>query len=97
MDSVYGMLGMTNQTKGQFQRRVGWKSLHLREFSNRHLQMTAKDLANFLFTIYLKMFLVEGVFQDLSISKLSKLAVIHYTCSSFAKLVLFLSLKIDVN
>ena len=97
MDSIRGMLGMTNQTKGQFQRRAGWKSLHLGEFSNRRLQMTAKDLANFLFAIYLRMFSVEGVSQDLSISKLSKLAVIHYTRSSFAELVLFLSSKIDVN
>lgn len=76
MDSVRGMLGVTNHTKGQFQRRVGWKPPHLGEFSNLRLQMNAEDLANFLFALYLKMFLVEGVFQDLKISKRSKLAVI---------------------
>ena len=55
--------------------------------------MRAQGLAKLLFIIYLEMFSVEGLgaYQDLNISKISGLVVIHYTRSSFAEFVLFLS------
>jgi hypothetical protein len=99
MDSLRATLGISHPTKSQFQRRVEWKAPNLGEFSNRHLTLDAQVLAKFLFALYLDMFSIEGlgVFQDLDISKLSELAVIHYTRSSFADLILFLSSKINVD
>jgi hypothetical protein len=99
MESAHAILGINQPSKNQFQRRVEWKAPNLGEFSNRHLRVDAKALAKFLFALYLDMFSVEGlvVLQDLDISELSKLAVIHYTRSGFADLILFLSSKINVD
>jgi hypothetical protein len=99
MDSMRAALGKTNPTTGQIQRRSQWKLSNQGDPRSPCLQMRAQELAKFLFTIYLEMFSVEGLgaYQDLNISKISRLAVIHYTRSSFAEFVLFLSSRISVN
>jgi hypothetical protein len=99
MDSARGLLGSADPTKGQVQRRVGWKIPHLEQNSDTLLQMDAESLARVLLNIYLKMFSVEGlgVLEDTTISRLSKLSVVHYTRSSFAELVLFFSTKVNAD
>ena len=99
MDSVQGLLGGQDPTKGQLQRRIWWKASHLERKDETLFQMDAKNLAKFLFTVYLKMFTVEGlaVLTNIANSKLSKLAIIHYTRSSFAELILFFSTMVNVD
>jgi hypothetical protein len=99
MDSMRAALGKTNPTTGQIQRRSQWKLSDQGDPRSSCLQMRAQELAKFLFIIYLEMFSVEGLgaYQDLNISKISGLAVIHYTRSSFAEFALFLSSRISVN
>jgi hypothetical protein len=93
MDSMRAALGKTNPTTSQIQRRSQWKLSDQGDPRSPCLQMRAQELAKFLFIIYLEMFSVEGLsaYQDLNISKISGLVVIHYTRSSFAEFVLFLS------
>jgi hypothetical protein len=99
MDSMRAALGKANPTTGQIQRRSQWKLSDQGDPRSPCLQMRAQELARFLFIIYLEMFSVEGLgaYQDLNISKISGLAVIHYTRSSFAEFVLFLSSRISVD
>ena len=61
--------------------------------------MRAQELVKFLLIIYLEIFSVEGLgaFQDPSISKISGLAIIYYTRSSFTQFVLFHSSRISVD
>lgn len=61
--------------------------------------MDAANLAKFLLAVHLKVFSVEGLatLANMAISKLSKMAVIHYTRSSFAELILFLSTMVNVD
>ena len=99
MDSMRAALDKTNPTTGQIQRRSQWKLSDQGDPRSPCLQMRAQELAKFLFIIYLEMFSVEGLgaYQDLNISKISGLAVIHYTRSSFAEFALFLSSRISVD
>lgn len=99
MDLVRAALGKANPTTGQIQRRSEWKLSDQGVPRSPCLQMRAEELAKFLFVIYLEMFSVEGfvAYQDLNVSKISELAVIHYTRSSFAEFVLFLSSRISVD
>jgi len=99
MDSMRAAIGEHNPTTGQIQRRSQWKLSDQGDPRNPCFRMRAQELAKFLFIIYLEMFSVEGLgaYQDLNISKISRLAVIHYTRSSFAQFVLFLSSRISVD
>ncbi|KAF8535830.1 hypothetical protein BDD12DRAFT_796758 [Trichophaea hybrida] len=97
--NIHEIIGyQLGQKEAQFHERLAWKIASLGESKNtpdseqkqQSLVFDHQQLAEFLFRIYLKMFVNEDVtalFRDINLMSLQSSGIVHYTRQTFAGLL----------